>query len=149
MGEHNSAVFENTKRAIYIHMWNGEPFSADLLDKIRGGTMKSVISSDIGLFCFANYTCGILDKAEAFLLEKERGMSQAELREWIQNTCDAARNHSPQKALLELFTELKLRDSFDKTWQFGAFDSWTHNPRPRKLARLVRSVERMSGRRNW
>ena len=145
MNGHSCAIFENSKRAIWIHSWRGEPFSADLINKDEDGrTIKSVISSDIGLFVFSNYTIGILEKAEEYLLEKKRGMSAADLKEWIKNTCDAARNHSPQKALIDFFTKLKLQDSFDKLWQFGAFDSWTHNPTQHKLARLLRSVERMT-----
>jgi len=144
MSGHSCAIFENSKRAIWIHSWNGEPFSADLIDKVENRTIKSVVIHDIGLFDLSNYTVGIMEKAEEHLLEKKRCMSSAELKEWIRNTCDAARNNSPRIALIDLFTELKLQDKFDKAWQFGVFNSWTHNPTQHKLARLVRSVERMT-----
>ena len=81
MGELSWAVFENTKRSITISMWNGEPFGFKLYDaKLNRNIMDGEISN-IKLVCFADYTMGILERAEAFLKEiddkmemKKRGM---------------------------------------------------------------------------
>ena len=56
--------FSNRSRSIMVHLWDGKPFGAELVDHYLNKTLKRVIWHDVGDFWLYWGTTGLMTRLE-------------------------------------------------------------------------------------